>query len=282
MMQIGLRRIKMIRQIVGFVAIFLLLVLVLFPIFWMFMSSVTPDREQFRAPFTWLPSKVTFRAFAYVIGDAHARIGFFNSYVIGLGTAAISTLLAALAAYGFARFKSRINRMFLLYALVTQIFPWVLLVIPYFMIMQEVGLFDTHASLIISYCAFSLPFSLWMLRNYFETVPEVLDESAMIDGCSRIGAFTRIILPLASPAILATAVFSFLLAWNNFLFALVLSNTINSMPITVWIARQLGEFSTRWNNIMAVAIIQSWPLMIIFVLFQKYIVSGLTAGAIKG
>lgn len=272
----------MVRQVSGLVGTIILLVLMLFPIFWMGVIVLTPDRAQFRTPFTWLPKEITLDAFAYVIGNPEAKRCFFNSYIVGLGSSFITTVSAGLAAYAMSRLKSSLNRMLLLYALMTQVFPWVLLVIPLFVIMRELGLFDTYAGLILCYCGFSLPFSLWMLRNYFDTIPQSLDESAMIDGCSRIGAFARVVIPVSLPAVAATAVFAFLLAWNNFLFALVLTRTISSMPVTVWISMQLGEFSTKWGNVMAAGLFQTIPLLVIFVWFQKWILSGLTAGAIKG
>jgi len=161
-------------------------------------------------------------------------------------------------------------------------FPGVLLVIPYFLLASRLELFNTYPALFIAYTSFALPFSMWMLKGFMDSIPTDLDEAAMIDGCGRLGAFLRVVLPLALPGVAATALFSFLVAWNEFLFAVALTSKPDMYLVTVGIASNIGQFRVQWNDLMASAVLASIPTIVLYVFLERYLVQGLTAGAVKG
>lgn len=279
--KISLRTQRKLNTILWFICILFCAGLVLIPATWMVISSMKPNYEQFSIPFVWFSKHLTLEAYRNVLADPSFLQSCTNSYIVSIGTTILTVSLSTLAAYGFSRFRFFGRTALLVYALASQMFPHALLVIPYFFILQRLGLYDTYLGLIISYCAFCLPLCMWMLWNYFDTIPISLDEAALIDGCSRIKIIFGVIVPLATPGILATAAFSFLYAWNNFLFALCLTGSDKMRPLTVLIAGLVGEYTTQWNELMAMAFFQSVPLIIVFVFLQKYVVSGITAGAVK-
>ena len=170
----------------------------------------------------------------------------------------------------------------MIFILMTQMFPGILLVIPYFSLMGAAGLLNTYPALVIAYTSFSLPFCTWMLKGFFDSIPPELDEAAMIDGCSRTSAFLRVILPLSAPGLVATAIFSFLVAWNEFLFAVVLTSTPGMYLVTVGIASNIGQFRIQWNDLMAASVLATLPTIILYAFLERYLVQGLTAGAVKG
>lgn len=263
---------------------FLLIVLTVafnIPIIWMFLASLKTNLEIFAVPPRWLPQQATLEAYQKILGNREHLQYFINSYLISLIVVLVSLIFASLAGYGFSRFRFRGSQVLLLFILVLQMFPGVVLSIPYFNIMTTLNLYDTYPALIIAYSSFALPFSAWMLRSYFDSIPRELEEAAMVDGSTRIGALFRIILPLSAPGILATGVYAFLLAWNELLFALTLTNSWQVRPVTVGIAMLIGQYSNQWNALMAISVIASIPLVIFFIFLQRYLVHGLTQGAIK-
>jgi ABC-type glycerol-3-phosphate transport system permease component len=166
--------------------------------------------------------------------------------------------------------------------LLSQLFPGVLLVIPYFMMASAWGLYNTYAGLILAYVSFALPFCVWMLKGFFDSIPRELDEAALVDGCSRFRAFLRVVLPGAAPGIGATALFAFFLAWTEFLFALCLTSSQSMFPVTVGIASNIGQYRILWNELMASALLSSLPAIVVFFALERHLVAGLTSGAVKG
>jgi N,N'-diacetylchitobiose transport system permease protein len=263
-------------------ALLLAVVVVLFPVFWMLSSSLKPGPELFARDMTMLPVHWTISNYLNVWTGTDFPIYFFNSFKVASITTLLSVTIALYAAYAMARipFPGRGSASILLLA--TQMFPHILFVIPLFLIIQRLGLFDTHAALIMAYVAYSLPFSIWMLRGFFAAIPMELEDAAAVDGASQLGTLHRIVLPLAGPGLTAVVMYTFIRSWNEFLFALVFlqSETLYTLPLGL--ASFQTEYSSRWDLLMAGAGIITLPVLAFFLLLQRFIVQGLLAGAVKG
>ena len=193
----------------------------------------------------------------------------------------VSVVLACLAGYGFSRFRFRGSRFLQFLFLVTQMVPAILLLLPYFILMKQLSLLNTYTSLILAYTSFSLPFCTWMLKGFFDSIPTELDDAAMIDGCSRIHVLVRVVMPLALPGVAATAVFSFLVAWNHYLFAMGLATDPNMYTLPVGISSTMGEFRIQWNELMAGAVIASFPLCSSIPISKGILFRGLRPGQLR-
>ena len=255
---------------------------VLFPVFWMISSSLKPDRELFARDLTMLPINWTLQNYRNVWLNTDFPSYFWNSFKVAAISTFLSVIVSMYAAYALARIRFPGRYAYGLLLLVTQMFPHILLVIPLFIIIRNLGLFNTHAALIIAYTAFSLPFNIWLLRGFFEAIPEELEDAAAIDGASMLGTFHKVILPLAGPGLAAVTMFSFIRAWNEFLFALVFLQSHQLFTLPVGLASFQEEFTFRWDLIMAGAGIITLPVLFFFLLMQRFIVQGLLGGAVKG
>jgi multiple sugar transport system permease protein len=253
----------------------------LFPVAWMLTVSVRPNVEVMKIPPQWIPTVFTLAPYAKVLGSTRYLQTFLNSYVIALVVTAFSLFTGALAAYALARFRFKGQRAVIMFLIITQMFPLVLLCIPYFRLVVRLGLYDTLTALIVVYTTFTLPFCILMLRSYFAQIPKDMEEAAMVDGCSRLGAIARTLLPMSFPALVGAGLYTFLLAWNEFLFAVVLIESWGKRVITIAIYSLLAEFVTEWSMMMAFSVLASAPLVIAFIFLQRYVVQGMTAGAIK-
>jgi len=263
--------------------VFLILVTLycLFPFAWMLSTSLKTEAEAFRMPPTWIPVEPTGASYVGIWVRKNFGTYFFNSTVISLATALLSTFFGALAGYGFSRFLFAGRRFLIGFFLATQMLPGVLLVGPYFKILSKVGLYDTRTGLIIAFLTICLPFSTWMMKGFIDKVPDELDQSAMVDGCSRMGIFFKIILPIVAPGMVATILFAFLLAWGDLLWALCLTSSEPMITVTLGIARTVGEFRIIWPMLMAGSLVGGMPAIILYVFLQRLLVQGLTAGAVK-
>lgn len=260
----------------------LLLIPTLFPMYWIIISSVKTNLETHSVPVTFLPKVWTLDTYREVFERRNFSRYMFNSMVVALATTAWGVFVAAWSGYGFARYNFRYKPAVMGFVLLAQSFPRILLVIPYFQLANKFGLKDSYLGLILAYSTFIQPLCLWIMKEYFEQIPRELDEAAMVDGASPYRAFWDVILPLARPALGATAIIGFLTAWNEYEFALVLTTSENVRTISVAIASFIGEFTTEWNQVMAAAAIGTVPVIIIFLFFQKQLMQGLTGGAVKG
>lgn len=253
----------------------------LIPFAWMLSTSLKTEAEAFRIPPTWLPLQLTVDSYVGIWIRKNFATYFFNSTVISLATAVLSTFFGAFAGYGFSRFWFKGRRFLIGFFLATQMLPGVLLVGPYFKILSRFGLYDTRSGLIIAFLTICLPFSTWMMKGFIDKVPQELDQSAMVDGCSRVGVFFKIILPIVAPGMVATILFAFLLAWGDLLWALCLTSSEKMITVTLGIARTVGEFRIIWPMLMAGSLVGGMPAILLYIFLQRLLVQGLTAGAVK-
>lgn len=262
--------------------VLLSLILVVFPFYWMINTSLKPSSEIFLSPPTFVSSNWTLDAYVSILTERPFARYFLNSLVVTLGTTVLSVTLAAFAAYGFTRFFPRGATPFVVFLLFTKMLPETLLIIPYFQLMSSVGLLNSYFALILAYSSFALPFSVWMLIGFFRSIPRDIDEAAKIDGASYLQTFFLVILPLARPGLVAVALFTFLIAWNSYLWALVLTTDASMHVLSVGVANMVGEYRVQWNELMAAAVIAAVPVMLLFSFLEKHLVNAITAGAVKG
>ncbi len=258
------------------------LVVFLFPIYWMVNTSLKPSEEIFLSPPTFYSVNWTFDAYFDVLANRPLFRYLINSFIVATGTTIVAVSLSALTAYGFTRFKIRFATAFIVFLIFTKMLPETLLIIPYFQLMSKLGLINTYLSLILAYSSFALPFAAWILIGFFRSIPTELDEAAMIDGASRLDIFLKVVLPLARPGLVAVAMFTFLLAWNAYVFALVLTTDADMFVISVGVANLVGEYQVEWNELMAAALVGAAPVLVIFSILNRHLVEAITAGALKG
>lgn len=266
---------------VAYATLILVAVSVLIPVLWMVSTSLKLDSEIFTIPPRWVPDTVTFAAFTRIWTDYPFGHYFLNSLLVVCSSTAIALVFSCLAGYGASRFRFRGKGMFLTFLLVTQMFPSIMLLIPFYKIIQTLGLIDTQSALILTYISFTIPFCSWMMLGYFQSVPKELDEAAAIDGCGRFRTFAQIIFPLAVPGVAATAIYSFITGWNEYMFALVLTQSETMKTVPVGIGQLIGQYKIMWNDMMAASIVAVIPLTLMFLFFQRFLISSLTAGAVK-
>jgi len=259
-----------------------LVVFVGFPLLWMVLSSLKPSAELFVNPPRILPHAITFEWYANLIGSSDAISLFKNSLVVGVATTGICLTLGTFAAYGVTRFDFPGKHAFLGAALISYVFPAIVLFISVYMIVNSLGLIDTRLGLILCHCILTFPFALWMLKSFFEGVPREIDEAAWVDGASFAQTFMLVILPLSLPGLFSVAVFVFVLSWNEFLFASVMITSGDLKTIPLGIAEFITSFDIRWGEIMAIGTLATVPVVIMFLCVQRYFVAGVTSGAIKG
>ncbi len=254
----------------------------IFPFYWMLNTSLKPTPEVFASPPTFVSSQWSLDAYRTIFATRSIGRYFVNSVIVAVGATALSVVLASLAAYGLTRFFPRGATPFVMFLLFTKMLPETLLIIPYFQLMSDVGLLNTHLALILAYSSFALPFSVWMLIGFFRSIPREIDEAARMDGASVLQAFVRVILPLARPGLVAVALFTFLIAWNSYVWALVLTTDASMFVLSVGIANMVGEYRVQWNELMAASVIAALPVMVLYSLLERHLVSAITAGAVKG
>jgi multiple sugar transport system permease protein len=270
------------RQTVLWIVALAALAVTLFPFYWMLNTSLKPAAEVFASPPTFVSAHWSLDAYASLLQSRSVARYFANSLIVALGSTVLSVLLAALAAYGVTRFFPRGAMPFVLFLLFTKMLPETLLIIPYFQLMSDLGLLNTYWALILAYSSFALPFSVWMLIGFFRSIPRELDEAAHIDGAGVLQTFFRVILPLARPGLVAVALFTFLIAWNSYVWALVLTTDASMFVMSVGIANMVGEYRVQWNELMAAAVIAAVPVMALYSLLERHLVNAITAGAVKG
>jgi multiple sugar transport system permease protein len=254
----------------------------LFPLFWLIKIAVTPDRLLYSEGIRLWPSSTTFANFNFVLLQSDFPTFFTNSVTVSLGTALAVTIVASGAGYAFSRFTFPGKYIVVFVLLLTQMFPLVMLIAPMYRLMTPMGLTDNLLGLVIAYTAFNVPFATFLMQTFFDGIPKELEESAMIDGCTRFQALRRIIFPLTLPGMGATLGFVFTAAWSELLFALMLINSEEKMTFAVGLLTFVSKFSVDWGQMMAAGVLALIPACIFFAFIQRYLVQGLTAGALKG
>jgi ABC-type glycerol-3-phosphate transport system permease component len=272
----------MVGSAVAYVVSLLLVVFIGFPLLWMLVSSFKPAEQLFVSPPRLLPSTLTLDWYRNVMLQSDAPTYFRNSLVIGAATTAICLSIGALAAYGVTRFEFPGKRVFLIGALLSYVFPAIVLFVPIYMIINSLGLIDTLAGVVIAHTILTFPFALWMLRSFFIAIPREIDEAAWVDGASYFLTFVAIILPLALPGVFSVGVFVFVLSWNEYLFAGVLITSGSLKTIPVGISEFITSFDVRWGEIMAMGALATMPVIALFLSVQRFFLRGVIAGAIKG
>lgn len=256
--------------------------LFLLPVVWVVATSLKPDVEIFAIPPTVLPESPTTAHFASVLGNETVLQFFRNSLLAAGGATAVGLLLGVPAAFGFAKFRYRFSGVLLGSVLVTRMFPPVALALPFFLQFRQLGLIDSPLGLAIAYLPIVLPLIIWMLEGFFRELPEELLEAARLDGAGTLGTIGRIVLPISTPAVAVAALFGFLAAWNELVIALSLTRTPDAQTMPVGISGYITQFQTLWGDMTAAAVVYLLPVLVLTLLCQRGIISGLTAGATKG
>ena len=264
------------------IAILLFVLFALFPIFWLVKVSVTPNDLLYSEGVRLWPSRMTFDHFSHVLNNSSFPLFFRNSLIVSGSTAIIVTLLASLSGYALSRFNFRAKYWIVALMLLTQMFPLVMLIAPIYKIMAPLGLTNSLIGLIIVYSAFNVPFATFLMQSFFDGIPKDLEEAAKIDGATQFMAFRQIILPLTLPGIAATLGFVFTAAWSELLFALMLISGNDSATFPVGLLSFVSKFSVDFGQMMAAGVLALIPACVFFFLIQRYLVQGLTAGAVKG
>ena len=255
------------------------LIVFLFPIYWLFGMSLKTAEEIFAYPPVWWPSAVRFENYLVLFRDGDAKtIG--NSLVIATVSTVLAMFFGTLCAYSIARFRTGGDNL-AMWVLSNRMLPPIVIVFPVFLLYVKLGLVDTYLGLIILYTAFNLPYVIWMMRGYIQDIPLELEESALVDGCTRWRVFRKVVLPMARSGIFATAVFTFVFAWNEFLFALVLARSeVTTFPVQV--THYLGGQSNFYSKIAAMSVLGTLPIFIAVAMLQRFLVRGISLGAVKG
>lgn len=272
---------KVLRMVGEWMVAIVLGFIVLFPVLWLFKSSFQSPVDLFSKTPVLSPSSFTLLNYVTVLADPTLIAALRNSLLVAFGCTAISVAVGILAAYAFSRLHFRGRQSLFIGILMTQMLPGIVIVIPMYMIMQRIGLLNNLAGLLLAYISFTLPYCVWLLRAYMVNAPWELEEQARVDGCTRLGALARVMLPTMAPGLVSTVVYSFVNAWNEYLFATVLTNP-QTKTITVRLAEYVSQERVAVEFMFPAAIIATIPALILIAFLGRYLVSGLTAGALKG
>lgn len=259
----------------------ILLLFLLFPFFVMISTMLKSNAEAYAIPPRWIPEKIMFSNFIKVWSQYELIVYFKSSLIIAIGATIINTLLTVPAAYAVARLRF-VGRGVILYLfLVIQMFSPVIVVISLFKIMAGIGLLDTYISLILAISVFTIAFTIWMMNGYFKSIPKEIEEAALIDGCSRVQTITRVMIPIAVPGLVTAMIYTFIYAWNEFLFGLTFIQSKSKMPLTIALYNFVGRWSTQWEMLTTAAFLAIIPVLVLFYIIEKRLVAGLAGGAVK-
>ena len=281
---------KLLRNLFLFILTLPVLFFIFFPVLWLFSASLSTQVELFAIPPHWIPQHPTIQNYLDIIFPSLAissvprtfAVALMNSIKIASAVTVISIVIGSLAAYALVRIPFKFNRTLQLGIIATRMIPEVSLILPLFIIASSLQLINKPVVLIVAYLSFALPYAIWLMAAFFQTVPIELEDAARIDGCSRLGILFRVVMPVSVPGLVSTTMFTFLLAWDEFFYALIFTSTLAAKTAPVAIAEFVGRYAVNINGMMAGGIIAALPPVILAFIFQRYIVSGMTAGAVKG
>jgi multiple sugar transport system permease protein len=252
------------------------------PVYWLAVTAFTPSTEAFRLPPRLWPAHFTFEHFTNLTDNAVLGRYLVNSLIVSSLTAVLTVLVSAYTAYSFSKFRYRGRRSLMSLILASQMFPQALLLITLYLVFSAVGLLNSYLALILSFTTFTLPLCVWMLKGFFDTIPDELLEAAKVDGAGQGAIIHRILLPVSLPGLVATGLFAFIRGWNDFIFALTLAGPEKQTLPPGLVNTYLGEFQAAWPDLMAASLVVSLPVVLGFVILQRYLVAGLVSGAVKG
>lgn len=261
-----------------------ILCILLFPLYWIFATSLKTEKEIFQIPPTFWTKELNLKSYVVQLegGDFNMFHSFGNSLIISLGSMIIAIILAVPASYGIAKYNFKGKRAIILGFLVTQMLPVSVLLTPLFIMFKNMNLYNTLWSTILADATIGIPFSVLILKNYFASIPMEMEEAAYIDGCNKFTAFIRVLIPIAKPGVMVCGIFSFLYAWGDLAYGMTFILDQEKRPITAGIFNFMGQYGTKWSFLTAFAVVTIIPVALIFIFMQKYIISGMTSGAVKG
>jgi multiple sugar transport system permease protein len=252
-----------------------------FPVFWMFLNSFKPNSEIFAFPPKIISDNFTLAGYQEIFSDPEKIRFFTNSYVVSISVTLLTLVVAIQAAYAFSRFDFPGKGAFNIVILSLQAVPPITLMIPYFGLMVTLKLYNTYQGLILTYMVFTLPYAIIMMTGYFNTLPRELDEAVKLDGGGALATLWRILVPISIPGIVSVGIYTFMISWNEYLFALTLTRTPEMRTVPIGIQLLMGQHSYEWNEMMAMSILGSLPVLVLFLFFQRFFMGGLTSGAVK-
>lgn len=262
----------------------LIMGVLLFPLYWIIVTSLKTEQEIFQVPPTLFPQVLNLKSYQAQLGSGDFNMfrSFGNSLMISVSCMVIAVILAVPASYGLARYRFKGKKIVVLSFLITQMLPVSVILTPMFIIFKNMNLLNHYMSAILADATIGIPFSVLILQNYFASIPRELEEAAYIDGCNRFTAFFRVLIPIAKPGVIVCAVFSFLYAWGDLAYGMTFIQDQKMRPITAGIFNFMGQYGTKWSYLTAFAVVTIIPVALIFIFMQKYIIAGMTSGAVKG
>ncbi len=252
------------------------------PLLWGVSTALKLPQDVYAFPPVWIPESITFENFVAVVQNPTLIRSFFNTLIIASATTLAALVVGVLGGYGFSRYRFPGRNTLLWSVLFTKLFPRVVVIVPFFVTLRNLQLMNTYQGLILVYLMVTFPVAIWLLKGFFDKIPVEIEEAAIVDGCSLPRLLWNVVIPMSRPALVAVAMYSFVLAWNEFLFALVFTNGLERRPLSVALAFFIDENGIRWGELMAGSIVMSLPAILVFSFSQKLLVRGLGEGALKG
>jgi len=252
------------------------------PIYWVFVTSFKQPNQMFVYPPQWLALSPTLDHYKKVLFETLMPMGFRNSLIISFSAVLIADALSIFSAYGFSRFKFKANAPLMIFLLITKMLPASVLIVPLYVMMNNFRMLDTIRGLIAVYVSINIPFSIWIMKSFYDSIPSELDDAARIDGCSRFDTFIKVLMPLTLPGIIAISVITFFTCWNEFVIAMTLTSSAKVQPMSIGLYTFITEQGVKWGPITAATAIAIFIPAVLFIIFQKHFISGMTSGAVKG
>lgn len=272
------------KNIIYCIVSILILCVLLFPLYWILVTSLKTEKEIFQIPPSFWPKELNLKSYMVQLegGDFNMFRSFGNSLIISLGSMIIAIVLAVPASYGIAKYNFKGKKVIVLGFLITQMLPVSVLLTPLFIMFKNMHLYNSIWSTVLSDATIGIPFSVLILKNYFAAIPKEMEEAAYIDGCNKFTGFIRVLIPIAKPGVMVCGIFSFLYAWGDLAYGMTFIIDQEKRPITAGIFNFMGQYGTKWSYLTAFAVVTIIPVALIFIFMQKYIISGMTSGAVKG